>query len=178
MSRTATQRQPRVEIIPPERATNRNLRPYRKGDGRENNGRPAGTPNKITRLIKEATLLAAEQSGQPVPIIKKIKGKQEIVGWRWPSGDEMGRDGLVGYLRHVAQTDTKSFCQLLAKILPSQITKGNEDAPDDYETVEDISRSLKDKGISVGLVDSLTRSMFAQKLQTAAKRIEDKGARK
>lgn len=63
-------------------------------------GRVAGVPNKTTRALKEAILLAAEQVGR----------------------DGRGKDGLVGYLRRVASTDLRAFSGLLAKVLPLQVT--------------------------------------------------------
>ncbi|MCU0952604.1 MAG: hypothetical protein MUC68_16515 [Burkholderiaceae bacterium] len=62
-------------------------------------GRPVGTPNKTTAALKEAILLAAEQVGQ----------------------DGKGKDGLTGYLRHVAMKDVKAYAGLLAKVLPLTI---------------------------------------------------------
>lgn len=63
-------------------------------------GRKAGTPNKTTATLKEAIILAAEAVGQ----------------------DGNGKDGLTGYLKHVAATDVKAFSGLLGKVLPMQVT--------------------------------------------------------
>lgn len=62
-------------------------------------GRTKGTPNKTTALLKDAILKAAELSGN----------------------DKKGKDGLVGYLRRVADDDVKAFSGLLGKVLPMQI---------------------------------------------------------
>jgi hypothetical protein len=51
--------------------------------GERRGGRKKGTPNKTTAVLKEAILLAAEQTGE----------------------DGKGKDGLVGYLRHVAEKE-------------------------------------------------------------------------
>ncbi len=69
-------------------------------------GRPKGVPNKATRTLKEAILLAAEQVGQ----------------------DGEGKDGLTGYLRKVAAEDVKAFSSLLGRVLPLQLT-GDADNP-------------------------------------------------
>lgn len=75
-----------------------NLKPNKKGEKRRG-GRVKGQPNKTTRLLKEAVILAAEQVG----------------------ADGKGKDGLVGYLRHLAAAEPKAFVQLLARILPLQV---------------------------------------------------------
>lgn len=62
-------------------------------------GRQKGVPNKSTAVLKEAILLAAKLSG----------------------GDKKGKDGLVGYLKRVADTDVKAFSGLLGKVLPLQV---------------------------------------------------------
>ena len=62
-------------------------------------GRPKGLQNKITRELKEAILQAAEQTGK----------------------DGQGAEGLVGYLRRVAEEDVKAFSGLLGKVLPLQV---------------------------------------------------------
>lgn len=68
-------------------------KPQPKGGSRK------GVPNKTTRTLKEAILLAAEQVGD----------------------DGAGADGLVGYLRRVAREDVKAFSGLLGKVLPLTI---------------------------------------------------------
>lgn len=59
-------------------------------------GRPPGTPNRTTVLLKDALLQAATEAG--------------------------GKDGLVGYLRTQAIKNPGPFMQQLGKILPLQVT--------------------------------------------------------
>ncbi len=58
-------------------------------------GRPRGTPNKTTSLLKDAILRAAEAAG--------------------------GAEGMVGYLTEQASKNPGPFLSLLAKVLPMQI---------------------------------------------------------
>ncbi len=76
------------------------------GTGRPGPGRPPGTPNKTTAVLKDAILLAAEQTG--------LDGK--------------GKEGLTGYLKRVAAEDVKAFSALLGRVLPMQVT-GADGAP-------------------------------------------------
>lgn len=62
-------------------------------------GRKKGTPNKATKALKDAILLAAETVGQ----------------------DGKGKDGLVGYCKRLAFDEPKAFSTLLGKVLPIQI---------------------------------------------------------
>jgi len=69
-------------------------RPFEKGN--RNGGRPKGVPNKITRDLKEAYLMAAELAG--------------------------GKEGLVGYLLQQARQDNPSpFMTALSKLIPQQV---------------------------------------------------------
>lgn len=70
------------------------------GLDRSKTGRAKGTPNKTTKALKDAILMAAEATGC----------------------DGEGKDGLVGYLKHVAASDVKAFSTLLGKVLPMQVT--------------------------------------------------------
>jgi len=76
------------------------------GDGTPGPGRPKGSPNKTTVALKEAILLAAEQTGQ----------------------DGKGKGGLTGYLVNLAKTEPKAFSSLLGRVLPLQVT-GEGDGP-------------------------------------------------
>lgn len=68
-------------------------------------GRPKGTPNKTTALLKDAILKAAEQAGNKV-----------------------GNEGLVSYLEQQALENPGPFMALLGKVLPMQVT-GADDGP-------------------------------------------------
>lgn len=59
-------------------------------------GRPKGSPNKTTRLLKDAILMAAELEG--------------------------GTEGLVGYLRTMARKHPTTFGPLLGRLIPLQAT--------------------------------------------------------
>src|SRR5688500_4250282 len=115
-----------------------NLVPMKKGERRV--GRKKGQPNKITRIIKEAVLLAGEQCGEPTFIPPKRKGDNGR--WVWN-----GADGLVGYLRHLAKHKPESYTTLLAKVLPMQITPTVVD-DEPYETVEEAAEAMRKKGFN------------------------------
>ena len=99
-----------------------------KGDPRiAREGRPKGRPNKTTRVLREAILLAAEQAGE----------------------DGEGHDGLVGYLRRVANKDVKAFSSLLARVLPLQITGMVEHEIRDitYQTHAELLKAAQERGL-------------------------------
>ena len=80
--------------------------------GKKTGGRKKGTPNKTTALLKDAVLMAAEQTG----------------------ADAKGKDGLVGYLRMQAQTNPNAFMPLVGKVLPLQVSN-DPDNPIGIEVV-------------------------------------------
>ena len=70
------------------------------GKGKAGPGRPKGQANKTTTALKEAILAAAAEHGE----------------------DDMGADGLKGYLRKVAREDVKAFTGLLGRVLPLDVS--------------------------------------------------------
>jgi hypothetical protein len=74
-----------------------------RGGRREGAGRPKGSPNKTTALLKEAILAAAELHGN----------------------DGQGKDGLVGYCQHLASAEPRAFASLLGRVMPLQLTGEN-----------------------------------------------------
>lgn len=69
------------------------------GLDRSKTGRAKGTPNKTTGLLKDAILLAAEETGS----------------------DGAGKGGLTGYCKFLATQEPKAFAALMGKVLPTQL---------------------------------------------------------
>jgi len=67
-------------------------------------GRPKGSRNKTTALLKDAILKAAEQAG-----------------------NKIGDDGLVSYLEEQATENPGPFMSLLGKVLPMQVEGSGKD---------------------------------------------------
>lgn len=68
--------------------------------GKAGPGRPKGSVNKTTAILKDAILAAAAEAG--------------------------GEDGLVGYLKTQATQTPASFLPLLGKVLPMQLSGTGE----------------------------------------------------
>lgn len=75
--------------------TSKQVPPAKRKPPAAGKGRPKGSQNKTTALLKDAILKAAEAAG--------------------------GKDGLVGYLTVQAQENPAPFMTLLGKVLPMQI---------------------------------------------------------
>jgi hypothetical protein len=88
-------------------------------------GRLKGVPNKLTRVLREAILLAAEQCPH-----------------------SRGR-GLVGYLTYLATEHPRTFSRsLLARLIPHDLRlRAEVTAP--LETADEVRQKLRDRGIPV-----------------------------
>jgi hypothetical protein len=80
--------------------------------GRKTGGRTKGTPNKLNAAVKEAIIAA----------FNKVGGES--------------------YLVDVAKTDPRTFCTLLGKVLPTQLT-GAEEGP--IRVANESGQSARDK---------------------------------
>jgi hypothetical protein len=97
-------------------------------------GRQPGVRNRTTRLLKEAIIMAAELEGS----------------------DGEGKDGLVGFLRRVANTDIRAFASLLGRVIPLQVeTKGDELTEVAYQSVAEVRAELEQSGITFELVKQI-----------------------
>jgi hypothetical protein len=106
---------------------------YVKGHRDEGGGRKKGVRNRMTRVMREAVVLAAEAEGL----------------------DGRGKDGLVGYLRMIARKDYEVYAGLLRAVLPLQIT-GVDDGPIKTElTVREARAELERRGIPVQRIFAL-----------------------
>ena len=105
---------------------------FQKGEKRPPNaGRKRGSINKTTSVLKEATLLAAQQVGDP---------------------KKRGRDGLVGYLRFVARKYPPAFLPLLVRVLPLQV---RVDAEIVYRTIAEIDSEMASLGFPIDEIGPL-----------------------
>ena len=66
-------------------------------------GRPKGSQNKVTGILKDAILIAAENAGS-----------------------KFGNNGLISYLEEQAIQNPTAFMTLLGKVLPLQQAAGNQ----------------------------------------------------
>lgn len=89
-------------------------------------GREKGMPNKVTVLLKEAILTAAEMEGD----------------------NQKGRDGVVGYLRTLARREPAVYGRLLEKLLPYQLT-GKDGSPMQmvHTTKDQLRERFKERGL-------------------------------
>jgi hypothetical protein len=75
-----------------------------KAAGNRGKGRKKGVPNKNTKLLKDAILMAAEKAGNSI-----------------------GKDGMVSYLEFQAKENPGGFMNLMGKVLPMQVNGSGTD---------------------------------------------------
>lgn len=91
-------------------------------------GRAPGTPNKVSVLLKDALIKAAEAEGL----------------------DRKGKDGLIGFLRMLSRREPAVYGRLLEKLLPYQLT-GKDGGPMQLQhtTKQQVVERLKERGLPV-----------------------------
>lgn len=97
------------------------------GGGRPGPGRPKGSSNKSSRVLRDAIILAAEASGE----------------------NKKGRGELVGYLKRLADHYPDLFTGLLGRVLPMQVVGPNEGPVKVEFTVHQLEERLKERGLPV-----------------------------
>jgi len=93
-------------------------------------GRTKGKPNKVTTLLKDAIILAAEAVGE----------------------DRKGKDGLVGYLKYLAKREPKAYASLLSRVLPYHITGNLNHQHEVFQKKEEVIDALRARGIPLQAV--------------------------
>jgi hypothetical protein len=102
---------------------------FRKGR-KKTGGRKPGTRNKTTRLLKEASLIAAEAIG-----------------------NEKGGDGLVGFMKWAGKKYTPNFLAFLARLNPQQVeTKEVSHEEVVCRTFAEIRQDLIKGGVRVDII--------------------------
>lgn len=84
-----------------------------RGGKRDGAGRPVGSPNKLTAVLKDAVLMAAEQIGGYT--INQETGKRK-----------RGKGGVVAFLVAAGLESPNALIGMLSKIMPTQVTGPND----------------------------------------------------
>jgi hypothetical protein len=101
---------------------------FQKGERRPANaGRKPGSPNRTTRVVKDAFLEAARRTGDP---------------------ENGGRGGLVGYLMWIARKHPVPFASQLGRLIPESV-KVEVRTEINFRSVADIDRELASLGFPI-----------------------------
>lgn len=103
--------------------------------GREKTGgRQRGQTNKMPVLLRHAIIEAAKAEGL----------------------NQHGKEGLIGFLRHVAREDIRGFAMLLSRVLPVEFDAAQDVAVEvTYRSVDEVRRELESRGIDIHAVARL-----------------------
>lgn len=119
-------------------------------------GRPKGSLNKITRLLKDNIIESAEEVGWPEPVYKTKYGTNEVIlnkdGSATIIGYKPGAGGTLGYMMFIACNFVGQYRSLVQATIPDQRYERSI-APIDvepYQTLEEATEALKEAGIPIG----------------------------
>jgi hypothetical protein len=142
---------PRPGAAQPARGVGVGLTPSRARENaeppaanRNRGGRPAGSPNRYTGVLKELFLLAADNVGDRTKI--------------GPNGERHGEGGALAYLETCAIEERKTFLTVMARLLPITI----KTAPPIKKvlTREEALHELRERGLDPELFNHLRRLPF------------------
>jgi hypothetical protein len=102
-------------------------------------GRQPGTRNKITRIMKDALLIAACEVGD----VDMYVDTSQVT-------TEEQRGQLVGYLKWVAINEPKTFCAMLGRLLPMQMTASLDvSTTKTYATKQELADEMRRRGLPI-----------------------------
>jgi hypothetical protein len=108
---------------------------------RKTGGRRLGVPNRNTRVLREAVLLAAVAAGS-----------------------EKGKNGLYLYLKKVAKKQPAIFLPLLGRLLPLQVESQQTSKTEvTYRSAAEIHQELARRGVPVDRIFSEQTSFFRER---------------
>lgn len=94
--------------------------------------RKKGTPNRVTVVLKECVLLAAQAVGS----------------------DGQGSGGLQGYLEVIAMQEPKSFVALLGRIIPMHVQHKPDEDQSEQLTREELKQRALERGLPSHIFDA------------------------
>lgn len=121
------------------------LKPNAKGAPRRG-GRLPGQPNKMTRLLKDAIILAGAEVGDVEMYLRSLLDPTDEA-YVESTPEERGQ--LVGYLKWLAINEPKSYTGLLGRLVPQQVSlTADDDKPaEKFTTQEAVAAELIKRGL-------------------------------